>query len=157
MIMNRSNFILVCCSLLLMFLTLPACEKEGLENETKISSFGSSESHNTGENCMQCHARGGGGEGWFTAAGTAYNSNQSQVFPNATVRLYTGPQGSGTLVHTIYGDRLGNFYTTEKIDYSGGLYPAIEGATGTQYMPDPVTHGDCNSCHGNSTDRLWAR
>lgn len=140
---------------LIPFIGLMACEKEGRENETKISATGSSESHNTGENCMMCHVKGGEGEGWFTAAGTAYNSQQSQVYPNATVRLYTGPNGSGTLVHTIYGDRLGNFYTTEKIDFSDGLYPAIEGASGTQYMPDPVTHGDCNSCHGNSTGRIW--
>ncbi|MDP4828094.1 MAG: hypothetical protein NWR73_10425, partial [Flavobacteriales bacterium] len=74
---------------------------------------------------------------------------------NSTVRLYSGPDGSGNLVHTIEVDSKGNFYTTEDVNFGNGLYPAVEGPTSTQYMSTPITVGTCNNCHGQSTDRIW--
>jgi hypothetical protein len=97
------------------FMLAVSCEKED-GNETNISSYDATESHNTGEVCMQCHISGGDGEGWFTAAGSIYNL-QSTIFPNATVRFYTGQDGTGTLVKTIEADANGNFYTTEDINF----------------------------------------
>lgn len=134
---------------------IPACEKEG-ENETKISAHGETESHNKGQNCMNCHKQGGEGEGWFNAAGTVYNSSFTATYPNATVRLYTGPGGTGTLKHIIEVDAKGNFFTTESIDFSAGLYPSVEGNTATNYMSTPTVSGQCNSCHGVSTNRISA-
>ena len=131
-----------------------ACEKEEGENETKISSYQSDESHHTGENCMECHRSGGSGEGWFTIAGTVYGNDKTTPYPGATVRLYTGQGGSGTLKTTVEVDQKGNFYTTEGIDFGTGLYTRVEGASTTAEMVTPLTTGQCSQCHGNSTGRI---
>ncbi len=78
--MNRFN-ILKIVLLASVFIISQACEEnenEG-ENKSKISSFNSTESHNTGQNCMECHIAGGDGEGWFTAAGTVYDSTKQSI------------------------------------------------------------------------------
>ena len=132
-----------------------SCNHEG-RNERKVSTFYSDESHNTGENCMNCHHSGGEGEGWFAAAGSLYKPDLSTKNPNATVYLYTGPNGTGDLKATLFGDAKGNFYTTEQIDFSGGLYPMVKSANDSiQYMSDAITIGACNSCHGITQDRMW--
>ncbi len=136
---------------------LASCEKEGGEQKHKVSRHQSDESHNAGQNCISCHKEGGGGEGWFTAAATVYDSSFAQVYPNATIKLYSGPNGTGTLKHVIEVDAKGNFYTTEALDFGTGLYPAVEGATGTNYMSFSITTGECASCHGVSTNKIWAR
>lgn len=138
-------------SLIMLF---TACEKEGGENETKISSYHSEESHHTGENCMNCHRSGGPGEGWFTIAGTVYAEDQSTPYPNATVRLFTGPSGTGDLKATVEVDQKGNFYTTEQINFGDGLYAEVEGETSVLHMATPLNTGQCNQCHGESTGRL---
>lgn len=140
-------------------LTVAACEneKEGDENgenETVISKHNEMESHNNGKNCMSCHKQGGPGEGWFTVAGSVYNETATDPFPNATVKLYTGPNGTGTNKKTIEVDGLGNFFTTENIDFGDGLYVAVEGSQQTRYMSIPLDAGQCNSCHGNSTAKI---
>jgi hypothetical protein len=137
-------------------LIISSCEKEN-ENETNISTYGSQKSHNMGQNCMNCHKSGGPGEGWFQAAGTVYDSTGNATYPNATVKLYSGPNGTGNLKYTIQADGKGNFYTTESIDFSGGLYPAVSGTQGTQYMGSSISMGQCNSCHGNTTNRIWTK
>jgi hypothetical protein len=133
-----------------------ACEdkNEGSCDEVNISFHGGTESHNMGNSCMNCHSNGGPGEGCFNVAGTVYDSLQTNTLSNATVRLYTEANGGGILKHTIQVDAKGNFYTTENISASG-LYAAIVGPTTTQYMSSPLSTGNCNSCHGNSTDRIW--
>ncbi|HEY3389006.1 MAG TPA: hypothetical protein VGK38_05505 [Prolixibacteraceae bacterium] len=140
----------------LFVITLQSCSKESDgENESKISSHGANDSHNMGQNCMGCHSQGGSGSGWFVVAGTVYNSAKTITYPNATVKLYTGANGTGTLKYTIQGDAKGNFYTTENIDFGSGLYPSVQGSTGTQNMSTAITMGQCNSCHGVSTDKIW--
>lgn len=135
-------------------LTLTSCERERGCGETNISSHGGDDSHNNGRNCFSCHTSGGEGEGCFNAAGTTYKSSGSAA-KNGTVKLYTGENSTGTLRATIEVDNLGNFYTTDDINFSGGLYPTIISATGNVYeMSDNITTGACNSCHGVSTDRL---
>jgi hypothetical protein len=129
-----------------------SCEKE---NETKISKYNSDDSHNAGLNCMTCHTKGGEGEGWFEVAGTVYESNRTTTYPNATVRFYTGPNGTGDLKYTIQVDGLGNFYTTEGISFGGGLYVSVEGDQQVKHMPSAVTTGACNSCHGGQTGKIW--
>jgi len=137
----------------IVLISLHSCEDD--ENETKISSFGSDDSHKTGENCMECHKSGGDGEGWFTVAGTVYNSTQTTVYPNATITLYTGSKGTGDLVAAIEVDKKGNFYTTEKVDFGNGLYTQVEGNNTTRDMISSIRHGKCNSCHGDSVDAIW--
>ena len=138
-------------------MAIQSCEENEHENETVISAYGSDESHRAGENCMNCHRSGGSGEGWFTVAGTVYDEAKSSPYPNATVRLYTGPDGTGDLEGSIEADQLGNFYTTEAIDFGSGLYVLVEGAELTNHMISAVSNGQCNSCHGASTDRIWTR
>lgn len=135
-------------------LVVASCEKEEGENETKISSYNSDESHKSGENCMNCHTSGGSGEGWFTVAGTVYESDNNTPYPNATVRLYTGPGGTGDLKATVEVDLLGNFYTTASIDFGDGLYTSVQGAGEAQHMTTILSNGRCNSCHGITTDRI---
>jgi hypothetical protein len=130
-----------------------SCEEN--ENETKISSYDSTESHNMGKNCMECHKIGGSVEGWFTVAGTVYDDAKMSIFPNATISLTTGPNGTGNLVSSLEVDKKGNFYTTEPVDFGNGLYATVEGNSGINHMNVKVQSGQCNSCHGNSTDRIW--
>ena len=140
----------------LMGIIVVACEEEG-ENETKISTYSSSESHNTGKNCMDCHKSGEPGEGWFIVAGTVYDTSLSTIYPNATVKLTSEPNGSGTIMTQIAVDKNGNFYTTESVSFGQGLYVAVMGEGGTvKYMGSKITSGQCNSCHGVSTDKIWA-
>lgn len=143
--------------ILLVFLTVAfvfqSCEDE--ENETKISSYNSSESHNAGQNCMSCHTGGGSEEGVFTVAGTVYNNTLTSVFSGATVKLYSGSNGTGELIATIQVDENGNFYTTQAINFGTGLYATVEGNSATKNMISSLTTGACNSCHGVSVDRIW--
>jgi hypothetical protein len=139
-----------------------ACKKDEDEPEengcgqSNISAHGSTESHNNGQNCMSCHRDGGGGKGCFTVAGSVYQQNGTTPAPNGTVKLYTGENGSGTLRATIEVDVNGNFHTTGAVDFTGGLYPKITPAGGGAgaHMDDPVTTGACNSCHGNTEERI---
>ena len=79
-----------------------------------ISSTHDDESHNMGQNCLNCHKSGGSGEGWFSLAGTVYDSLKTATLPNSTVKLYSGPNGTGSLIGIIEVDGLGNFYTTNR-------------------------------------------
>ena len=105
---------------------------------------------------MSCHVSGGGGEGWFTVAGTLYDNTQANPYPNGIVKLTTEPNGNGSIVKTIEVDSKGNFYTTEPIDFGSSLYVGVFGTNGEQkFMVSKITTGSCNSCHGNTTDKIW--
>lgn len=125
-----------------------------INRATNISSYGDTESHNQGRNCMECHKNGGQGKGAFKIAGTVYRKNSNSTYPNATVKMYTGPEGTGQLKATIEVDGLGNFYTTENIDFSVPLYPSVTGTSSTEHMPSGLVLGQCNSCHGVTTGRI---
>lgn len=137
--------------------TFQACNHADEGNKKMVSKNFESESHNMGQNCMNCHKSGGEGEGWFNVAGTVYDSTKTNTYPNGTVKLYTGPNGTGNLVATIAVDNLGNFYTTESVSFGSGLYPAVQGKNTVQYMGSATSTGQCNSCHGVSTDKLWSK
>lgn len=139
-------------------ISIQSCKKEEGCGATNISKHNGNESHNMGQNCMNCHKDGGQGEGCFNVAGTVYDSMQSATAANGTIRLYTQPNGGGTLRATIEVDKLGNFHTTDNVDFAGGLYPTVQGANGNiKYMSSPVTTGQCNSCHGGSTAKIWVQ
>jgi hypothetical protein len=135
----------------MMMVGVLSCEKG---NETKISTYNSNASHNMGKNCMNCHTKGGEGEGWFEVAGTVYDSERVNTYPNATVRFYSGPNGTGDLKYTLQVDALGNFYSTEGFNFGNGLYASVQGDIQTNYMQSSLSSGQCNSCHGNSTGRI---
>ena len=132
-----------------------SCKKEKTRGETNISAHNESRSHNAGQNCMDCHSEGGDGTGWFTVAGTVYKSDKTSVFSNTTVKLYTGKNGGGKLKYTIDGDELGNFFTTEQVNFGNGLFPAVTGINGTRFMSFSIKTGQCNNCHGVSQDVIW--
>lgn len=137
------------------FLLLTSCTDNG--DNKNISKYLSDRSHNMGMDCMQCHKENGGGDGWFEVAGTVYDSLLVTPYPGATVKLYTGSNGTGTLVHTIEVDTKGNFHTTEMIDFGSGLHPIVIGNGGTKYMSSTISMGACNSCHGSTTARIWTK
>lgn len=136
---------------------LQSCQKdeEGGEGEQKISVHNEKESHNMSINCMNCHKSGGSGEGIFNVAGTVYNDLKTGTYPNATIKLFSEPNGNGLLKYSVEVDGFGNFYTTENIDFGGGLFPSVQGNASTKNMASSITTGQCNSCHGISTDRIW--
>jgi hypothetical protein len=154
--MKRTSFFLPVVAMFVFLAWNTSCSKEDKSSETNISYYGGTKSHHMGQNCGGCHYNGGDGTGWFNVAGTVYDSATAAPYPNTIVRLYTGINGSGTLKYTIEGDANGNFYTTEMIDFVGGLYPAVTGQEITRYMPTAITGGQCNGCHGVSTHRIWA-
>ena len=137
-------------------ITINACSKEG-SNVTNISSVGLKRSHNMGQNCMNCHRSGGEGKGWFNVAGTIYDSSQNNLLPNSTVYLYTEANAGGKLKYTIQVDGKGNFYTTDPIDFGTGLYPVVSGGNIINLMSTSITTGQCNSCHGVTTDKIWSK
>ncbi|MFZ1686340.1 MAG: hypothetical protein WAU70_02895 [Flavobacteriales bacterium] len=115
------------------------------------------DSHNQGENCMNCHMPDGEGETCWQVAGTVFNSNGGGVLPNATLLLFTDTNGQGSLVRSLDFDGLGNVYTSEQIDFSHVVYPAVRTPAGdTVFMDVPIRDGACNRCHGVSTARITA-
>jgi hypothetical protein len=134
----------------ILFLTSCTSENDESEDETVISSYGDTESHRAGNNCMSCHTAGGSGEGRFTVAGTVYQADGTTPYPNTTVTLYTGADASGELVITVEVDGKGNFYTTESVDWGTGLYPSVSSDNETLNMPTPTGSGACNSCHSGT-------
>lgn len=124
-------------------------------NEPNVSTNNSKRSHNAGQYCISCHRNGGDGKGWFTVAGTVYQSNEIDVAPNGIIELRTQPMGGGELLHEIEVDALGNFYTTEEIDFEPGLFPVAISAGGrTRFKSLETYEGECSSCHGVTEPRL---
>jgi hypothetical protein len=158
--MKYLKYLLAITTFSLLVFFIQSCDDDSKEEgcgETEVSYHNDDNSHNNGKDCMSCHKDGGGGEGCFIIAGSVYDSLQTTAQPNVTVRLYTEANGAGLLKYTIQGDKKGNFFTTDNVNY-GGLYPAVTSLSGnTQYMPAPLTKGNCNSCHGVSTGKIWSR
>jgi hypothetical protein len=140
-------------------IVINAC-KHGVEPgcyTKNISNVGDDRSHNMGRNCMDCHNKNGEGEGCFVVAGTLFNSSLAAPLPEGQVKLFSGPGGTGSLVAVLDVDRKGNFFTTNRIPFRYGLYPAVTSKAGsTLFMSTPIFKGDCNSCHGVSNDPIFS-
>ncbi len=134
---------------------LISCKKEAVEQEELTSTSLSSDSHNTGLNCMDCHIKGGDGNGWFKMAGTVRNKSGIAPYITAKVELRTAQSGGGSTLYRVEVDQKGNFYTTNTIDFGTGLYASVVGGTATQYMTLTVTNGACNLCHDTS-NWIWS-
>ena len=133
-----------------------SCSKNSVNLERK-SSHGDTKSHITDKNCINCHKEGGSGDGWFTIAGTVFNTDQQNRFPNATVLFYSVADGDGDIKYTLEVDEYGNFYTTDEIDFVGNKYPVVLSEVDTQYMSKAVSNGDCSDCHGQDVDKIWVK
>jgi hypothetical protein len=154
--MKINTIIFVSFGLGVIMLFFMSCEKENNCHEENNSASGENESHNFGMNCMNCHTSGGEGEGCFIAAGSAVDSNLLSHLTGGMVKFYTEPNGAGTMKYSIPIDANGNFFSTESISVSG-LFPSITGPSGLEYfMSSSPASGACNSCHGVSTNKLWA-
>jgi cytochrome c553 len=151
--MSRKKLFRIVLLIVFPLIALEACNhaKDGEEN---ISKHGDDDSHNMGQNCMNCHKKGGEGEGWFYIAGTAYSNSGTNYAQDVTLLMYTEPDGAGTVKYTVEGDSKGNFYTTNIIGFGNGLYPAVVYNNDTSFMSSSISHGACNSCHGVSTDKI---
>jgi hypothetical protein len=154
--MHKKTFIALAFSFMFgIILISQSCQEN---NETQISSYNSNESHNMGQNCMNCHNTNGKGSGTFMAAGTVYDSLMTTTRKNGTVRLYSGPNQTGTVRASIEVDGHGNFYTTENIDFAGGVYPTVTGSSGDlHFMSESISMGECNSCHGVTTSKIYVK
>jgi len=139
------------------FLICVACDDDSGDTGDGYlrSDHTSSESHRTGENCAECHAGGGSGGYVFTVSGSVYQLDLTTPYPQTTVDLMSGVNGSGERLLTLEVDRKGNFYTTEPIDLGAGVYAIVYSPTGTQFKQQPVSVGACNSCHGVSSARIY--
>lgn len=153
--MIKTTKFLVLCGLLFSAGWMASCTEGGEGNSTQVSKNDGTRSHNNGRNCMDCHVKGGGGAGWFTAAGSTYKTDAQTSNKNGIIKIYDKPNGGGNMVASIEVDGLGNFYTTKGIDFGSGLYPSFESASGnTMYMAQTTITGACNSCHGISTPHI---
>ena len=154
--MKRSIRIFWGCMFALGFV-IGSCEKDtDGGGETVISHYNESKSHKAGQNCMACHTSGGSGEGWFVTAGSVYDASKLNPYPNSTLKIFTGPNGTGALVKTIEVDGKGNFFTTESVNFGDGLYAFVSAPNGNvKHMNSKITNGQCNSCHGGSIDKIW--
>ncbi len=123
-----------------------------------ISKPNTKKSHEFGNDCMSCHKKGGSAKSIFMVSGSVLDEARAKIYKNPVIKFYTERRGQGELVATILGDALGNFYSTEDIDFSIGLYPTL---IGTEGVPEPIKHmsrpifsGSCNSCHGPKEEKL---
>ncbi|MFY0674855.1 MAG: hypothetical protein JXQ87_15760 [Bacteroidia bacterium] len=150
----KPNHLIISALTFTVFLFFSACENDDDDNEieTEISENNDDESHNHSQDCMNCHVNGGTGEGWFTVAGSVFKSDEKSPNSNGKIMLYSKANESGNLIETIEVDALGNFYTTEDIGITMGLFPVFESKNGNKkLMHSAATYGSCNNCHGVST------
>jgi hypothetical protein len=130
------------------FIALYSCSKEKAGQGIMTSAYDATISHDVGTACLSCHNSGGSNSYWWSVAGTVYQPNESDLNPNGTVYLFTSVNGTGTLIAVLPVDAKGNFYTSNLVSFSKGLYPGVKSASGeTRYMQSSTTSGDCNSCH----------
>lgn len=131
-----------------------SCSKS---TEIKISKHNETQSHHNGRNCMDCHYSGSNKYAW-AIAGSCYDSNFTNPYPNATIKFFTEANGSGFEVASLEVDGKGNFYTTENIKFGLGLYPMVIGTSGKkQSMQSIVTSGACNSCHNYTNCKICVK
>lgn len=124
--------------------------------QSPVVSSATATSHYSGKNCMSCH--NGTDAFAFSIAGTLYDSTKTNVYVGGTIEIYTGVNGQGTLIVSLVSDKNGNFYTTEQVNLSSGVYPSAKNMHGMMmHMPQPTTSGACNSCHsqGGTAPPIW--
>lgn len=129
-----------------------------LTDNQSASLHNSNKSRNMSNNCLSCHIKGGNGDGVYTLGGTVFKNDKKTKQINGFIKLYSGPNGTGTLMKTIEVDNIGNFFSDANYNFKLPLYPSAETASGVKkYMSTPLSSGACNSCHGVSTDVIMVQ
>jgi len=153
---NRYSLFLLIPALVIASLVVSAFTV--LEETPLVSKPGTKKSHEFGTDCMSCHKKGGSAKSIFMVSGSVLDEARAKIYKNPVIKLYTERKAQGELVATILGDALGNFYSTENIDFSIGLYPTLVGTEGVaepiKHMSRPIFSGSCNSCHGTREEKL---
>ena len=135
----------------------PFVRDPALDDAQLTSAAGTSESHENGTNCMECHSAATdsaetAGPGLFSVGVSLWTGSVEQLSPlvGATIQLRTEPFGAGELIAEYISDDLGNAYTTDDIDfYAAALFPHVVHPNGeaSLSMPFPTESGACNMCH----------
>ena len=147
----KIKFLLLLFTILCTVFIFIACEKD----HEHTSQNGETESHNMGQNCMNCHSASGNNEHKFYIAGTVYDSTKTTPLANGKVEFYDAVSG-GNLVLTLEVDGNGNFYTTNNINFGNGLHPKVISPNGqVKEMGSLTSNGGCGSCHGANQPRIW--
>jgi len=136
--------------MLFFIVVITSCQKN---NNNVGTSSTSGKSHYSGQNCMKCH----NGTNGMTIAGTVYDSVTKATLSGVTIKIYTKNTLTGSPICTLQSDASGNFYMSSNLDFSTGVYPATQGKTKTYQHVSVVKSGQCNSCHGVTTSKIWAR
>jgi len=120
------------------------------------SSFGATNSHNEGDNCLKagCHSEpSSGGKPQFTLAGTVYAAVASNTtLPDVEIELLE----NGNLIKTIEVNGRGNFYTNTNIAWGNNtsVRVRIDANTTSSAMMTSLTSssdGGCNNMNGCHT------
>lgn len=145
--------------LFIMAMIIVSCSHyDELNKNGKESITGSTESHNSGKNCMTCHNQSGNEAvsegGWWNIAGTAYNNGA--IANNGFIELWTQPNQKGKRIYQLPIDAKGNFYTAKIVNFEGGFYPVLldKDKNPIDSMNTKINTGNCSSCHGVSTNLI---
>ncbi len=103
--------------------------------------------HNAGQDCMNCHANGGGDAPQFSFGGTLYDGKGNPVV-GAEVRMIDA-NGNGT---SVYTGAAGTFYS-EGTGFAGPAHVGARDASNTADMLVALQSngGGCSSCHCSGT------
>jgi hypothetical protein len=91
-----------------------------------------------GQDCLQCHD--------FSAAGTVFAATSSSDGVSGATVTFRDPDGS--VITSTHTNSVGNFYTNANLPASYTVEVSGNGASAPLVMPDAVTSGGCNGCHG---------
>ncbi len=124
------------------------CDLNNTTSEIIVSTFGNMDSHQAGENCMECHKIGGQAGLIFSIAGTVYNSNLNIVYPNVRINIFSDIELNDIPVEIVEVDGKGNFYSNIPIDWQNGLFVSVSSSNQIKSMNGSIFDGSCNRCHG---------
>jgi hypothetical protein len=150
-------------ALLILAITITHCSHyDQLQKHGEESSFGSTESHNFGQDCMTCHQdahnEASKEGGWWNIAGSVNDEAADEPFTNGVIELWSQQDRQGTLYYTLEIDALGNFYTEKIVNFNGTCFPVVVNKSTGEYeaMEQAFHSGGCNSCHGDTEDLIAA-
>jgi len=130
------------------------CNLKNDNSNLVMSTYGSTKSHNVGEDCMRCHISGGDTGLEFSIAGSVYDSNLNIPYPNVTIVLFSDSDLSSIPLETLEVDSKGNFYSNIPIDWQNGLFASVSNNNNIRNMNSTIFEGSCNSCHGSSISNI---
>ena len=112
-----------------------------------MSNYGSMDSHNVGEDCMQCHKSDGEAGLEFSIAGSVYDSSLNRPYPNVLITLLSDIDINDIPEEVIEVDGKGNFYSNMPINWQNGLLASVSNNNQIRNMIGINSDGSCNSCH----------